>query len=518
MPLTLLPFQSPAVDKTLAAIDKSPILVSPTGSGKTVMACEIMSRLEGPGLFCAHRKELVMQAKARLKSHGIDDVGIIMAGYPQTKNRIQVASVQTLARRRIPDVKWVIIDECHHSVSDSYQFALGIPRIGLTATPFRLDGKGLGENGMFGEIVVAIYADELFPDGTLIKPRIFSTEKIDLSKIKIVAGDYHPGQLSQKMMSSTLVGDIVMHWKSHAIGRRTIAFATSVAHSKMIVDQFLLSGVPAAHVDGTTTDDERDRIFEDLSTGKILVVSNCNIATEGVDIPSLECLIIARPTQSLCLHIQMFGRVMRRFAGKTDAIVLDHAGNVVNFAEAGFGLPWSRLIYSLDSKVKPALGAPEIGLKLCTSCYALVPVQCRACPECGELFPTPESKPAHDGNLVEIDTSDEPPSSWITSSEITSSEIQIQQRRHHWKRLLSENATICAAIIAYKKAYDSLPDEDEKTIKEAIYNDSLRIAQERGYKLGWADNQYRFIFDRWPRGQWVGPARVRFGFPISHAT
>lgn len=482
----LYDYQTRAVQSAIDSLLESPIVVLPTGGGKTVIACEIMRLLPGPGIFTAHRQELIFQARDRLQSHGID-AGIIMAGTRPTDARIQVASKDTLRNRKMPPCEWIIIDECHHAVSKSYQFAIDRPRIGLTATPFRLDGRGLGE--MFGKIIVAAWPDELMSAGRLISPRIYGPKSaIDLSGVKTIAGDFHQGQLGATMGKSKLVGDIVEHWLSIAPNRKTLAFAVDIQHSLKIRDEFRSAGIKAEHVDGGTDADERARLFRAVASGEISVLSNCQIATEGVDIPALECLIIARPTKSVALHLQIFGRGLRTFPGKTDCIVLDHAGNTARLGV----FPWSRLPYSLDG-IERDVGAVELGPKQCKQCYALCDRFAAFCPECGAPFESKREIKHVAGRLVEI-----------TQTGMTDLLAQ-------WEVILRAMPTICTAINAFRKKYDCLPPVDQNTLKEAVYVEALDLAKSRGYKLGWADNQYRHIFDAWPRGDFVAKARESFG-------
>jgi superfamily II DNA or RNA helicase len=347
--LQLRDYQRRAVDDVIAKLDRRPILVSPTGSGKTTMATEIVERLGVPTLWLAHRKELIDQAAERLEAHGLT-TGIVMSGYETVPEaQVQVASIQTLVRRDKPPAGLIVIDECHHAAADSYQNVLAeypdAHIVGLTATPFRLDGRGLGD--LFGELVVAAWPDELCTDGVLHKPRIWASKAPDLRGVRVVAGDYNLGALAQRSNTAELNADIVETWRKRAAGRRTVAFAVDIAHSMAITKAFQDVGVPAEHLDGGTSRDNRDAILERLRQGKTQVVSNCMVLTEGWDLPALACAILARPTASLNLHLQMIGRVMRACEGKDGAIVLDHAGN-----HHVHGLVTRRLNYTLsDEKV-----------------------------------------------------------------------------------------------------------------------------------------------------------------------
>jgi len=247
-------YQQRAVQNVIAALARRPILVAPTGSGKTVMATSLVEQLGVQTLWLAHRQELIDQAAKHLEAHGLV-CGIIMAGCaPMPLTQVQVASVQTLIRRDKPRADLIVIDECHHATANSYQSILDAypqaPIVGLTATPFRLDGHGLGD--LFGELIVAAYPHELCDDGVLHRPKVWASKSPDLRGVKVIAGDYSIGALAQRTNTAELNADIVATWQKRAAGRRTVAFAVDVAHSKAIAAAFVAAGVPAEHIDGRT--------------------------------------------------------------------------------------------------------------------------------------------------------------------------------------------------------------------------------------------------------------------------
>lgn len=378
--ITLRPYQERAVSEALAAVASHPtILVAPTGAGKTVMGAEAVVRNGARALWIAHRRELIGQAHERLLRSGILS-GIILAGRPATVAPVQVASIQTLARREPPPADLVVIDECHHATADSYRALFDnyahAKILGLTATPFRLDGIGLGDVG-FRQIVVAASTAELCADGTLVEPTIFAPESPDLSAVHTVAGDFNQGEAADVMRGPKIVGRIVETWLARAQGRRTVVFAVNVEHSKSLRDRFRAAGVRAAHIDGTTGPAERAGILADLASHRIDVLCNCMILTEGWDLPALEVAIVARPTKSLQLHLQMLGRIMRAADGKAGALVLDHAGNYDRH-----GLPTRALTYSLDGSVKAA----AIDSKKCPACGLVLALGENPCPDCGYVW------------------------------------------------------------------------------------------------------------------------------------
>lgn len=322
---------------------KSICLVAPTGAGKTLIASHVIQSAMTKGkriLFIAHRRELIDQCANKLRDLGIWNYNVILSGHPQSRNPsapVQIASIQTLIRRVYPEADLIIIDEAHHAAARQYQIILAnYPNayvLGLTATPERLDGKGLDD--IFHDLLDVSTIPDLIEQGFLVKPTCFGPNPDEMKKIRsaladirIRNGDYAEGQLGGVMNNASLVGGIVQHWQKWAKGQQTIVFATSVEHSRAIVDQFKAIGVAAAHLDGSMPTRERDAVIASWKAREIAVVSNCFILTEGFDYPELSCCVLARPTKSVALYLQMVGRVLRTAPGKTSAVVLDHAGNI----------------------------------------------------------------------------------------------------------------------------------------------------------------------------------------------
>ena len=362
---SLRPYQLNKVAEARAMMgsgNKSICLVSPTGSGKTVIAAHIILSALSKGrrvLFLAHRRELINQCADKLKALGVLDYNVILPRHPQANNQtsqMHIASIQTLIRRELPPADLIIIDECHHAAARQYQSLLtNYPNayvLGLTATPERLDGKGLDD--IFQSILDVATVPELIESGFLVRPTCLApskemTEKISksLSSIKIRGGDYDEGALGDAMDNQILIGDIVEHWKEWAFGQKTIVFAASILHSQHIVEQFTNAGIAAAHIDGKMSMSERERILSAWRTPELDVVSNCQILTEGFDYPELSCCILARPTKSCALYLQMVGRIMRTAPGKNGAIILDHAGNI-----SEHGVPHAERIWALEGSSK----------------------------------------------------------------------------------------------------------------------------------------------------------------------
>ena len=322
------------------------LLTAPCGSGKTVVASAMMQKANERGnknLFVAHRRELVMQCSRKLGDFGLNH-GVILSGKsPNMMSDVQVASVQSFIARRdrdsfiLPKADLIILDEAHRSVSGQFQALIKIyPNsfiIGLTATPIRNDGRGLGN--IYEELVECGTIKELTKLGYLVPNRIVAPTIPDLQKISVVAGDYDKKALTKKMNTAKLVGDIVEHWIRFSDTengyRPTVVFATSIAHSKHIANIFNQNGVKAGHIDSKMSEIDRETQLANLNNGKIKVLCNCQILTEGWDCARVSCVIIARPTKSFPLYLQMVGRSFRIFPNKKDTVIIDHSGCVYEF-------------------------------------------------------------------------------------------------------------------------------------------------------------------------------------------
>ena len=389
----------------------------------------------------------------------------------------------------------IVVHNCHHARADSYGKILdAYPNanvVGLTATPFRLDGRGLGD--VFGELVVAAWAADLCASGILHKPRVWASLAPDLRGVKVTAGDYNVGELAKRSNTAELQADVVETWLKHANGKRTVAFAVDVEHSESITDAFCRAGIAAEHLDGSTPKDERDAILERLRSGETKIVSNCMVLTEGWDLPALECAIIARPTASLNLHIQMIGRVMRATDGKDGAIVLDHAGN-----HHVHGLVTRKLKYSLGDE-KVGFSEP-LGLRRCQACGLFFENTLDACPECGWTLPTPVAsgrqiihKP---GDLAEFDDGSFTyrRQVWISIE----AERQASGYLPGWSYYRFKDRFDVDPVVVDGELID--PRYATAYEKRRVYEDFVRTAQRKGFKRGWASYRYKDIFGCWPRG------------------
>ena len=367
---------------------RSALLVLPTGAGKTVVFVEIAKAAAAKGnstLILVHRRELITQASNKLKAIGVDH-GIIAAGFPPTYSQIQIASVQTLVRRldKIKiDPALVIIDEAHHAVAGSWDKILnhfsGAIHIGVTATPCRLSGEGLGLR--FSALVSGPSVAELVESGFLSPHRVFAPPVLaDLSKVKTRAGDYANDQLSEAMDRPTITGSAVHTFRLRADGLPAIAFCCSVAHAKSVCQSFQSAGYRARLVTGDMPMEERDDAISGLADGRTQILCSVDVVSEGTDVPAVSCAILLRPTQSESLYLQQVGRILRPQAGKI-AIVLDHVGSTVRHGFVDDLRDWS-----LDSKKRKRNDEPAPSVRQCPQCFAAFKPQ-PVCPCCGFIFP-----------------------------------------------------------------------------------------------------------------------------------
>ena len=392
------------------------LLVAPTGSGKTVIASEIIKRAEENGkktLFVAHRRQLIMQASRKLRDFSVNH-GVLMAGKsPNDFANVQVASVQTFTSRKDrddftkPEADLVILDEAHRSVSDSFKLLIEeYPEaffLGLTATPIRNDGRGLGD--IYEKIVECGSIKELTKMGYLVPSRVVAPSLPDLKGIRIVAGDYEKKTLEKRMNVPKLVGDLVDHWVKHANDRSTIIFCTSIAHSKYVSSIFNQNGIRAGHIDGEMPELEREKQLKDLKEGRIQILANCQVLTEGYDEPRVSCVVLARPTKSYSMFLQTVGRSLRPFEGKKDTLIIDHAGAVY---EHGFpdDPPTWKLELTKNDYRKPNKALPiEKQPFTCISCKTVYQPSKNApeCPMCLHV-PTKREKMVliKQGRLIEV--------------------------------------------------------------------------------------------------------------------
>ena len=388
--MQLRPYQQQAIADLRAAFRdgaRAPLLVGPTGMGKTVIIAAVLQGVAARGrsaIVLVHRRELIAQTSAKLSLADVPH-GIIAAGVPATDAPIQIASVQTLARRldRIaaqPDL--IVIDEAHHATAGTWGKALThwpqALRLGVTATPVRQDGRGL--KAVFDRLVLGPSTAELIGGGFLCPARLYAPPPVaDLSGLHRRAGDYAIDEAAERMDRPTVTGDAIAHYQRLAAGQRAIAFCCNVKHAEHVCAAFNHAGVEAATLLGCTDPLRRDATVARFGAGELQVLVTVDVVSEGFDIPAAGCAILLRPTQSLGLYLQQVGRVLRPAPGKTHAVVLDHVGNVHRH-----GWPDDPREWSLDDRLKRAgaAGPPAPSVRTCEVCFAAfkpAPI----CPMCG---------------------------------------------------------------------------------------------------------------------------------------
>lgn len=411
MQLTLRPYQARAVHDLRLAFRsgaRAPLLVAPTGAGKTIMFAAITSGAVARGrrvLILVHRRELIRQASAKLAAVGVAH-GIIAAAFQPSDHSVQVASVQTLARRLghqawQPDL--VVIDEAHHAVAGSWSRILDhwpdALRLGVTATPVRRDGRGLGT--MFDRLVLGPSVAELIEQQHLSDFKIYApTAAAEIKSLPIRGGDFDSGAAAQALDRPTITGDAIAHYQRLALGQPAIAFCCTAAHAEHVASQFRAAGATAKTILGTTPVDEREQLIRDLTTGALQVLVSVDVISEGTDVPAAAVAILLRPTQSEGLYLQQVGRVLRPAFSKAHALILDHVGNVHRH-----GFPDDHRAWSLDDARKRGRGggpaAPSV--RTCEQCFAAfkpAPI----CPCCGHQQPISSARAMRtvDGELQEL--------------------------------------------------------------------------------------------------------------------
>lgn len=480
----LRPYQEDFVQKVRVEYrngTKAVLLVAATGAGKTVVFSYIAQQAALKGsrvLILAHRDQLIKQASRKLSDNGVGH-GIIMAGFtPNLRRLVQVASVQTLVRRleKLDAAGWepdlIVVDEAHLSAAASYMKILGFwPKarvLGVTGSPIRLDGKGLGRGfgGCFDVMVQGISILELIAEAFLVRPEVYaSKEQVDLSGVKKVGGDYDNAALATVMDKPVITGSAIEQYQKICPGVPAVAWCANVAHAKHVAEQFNAAGIAALALSGEDDSDERDRALAALSSGRIKVITFAMLLVEGVDCPAIGAVILLRPTMSLSSYLQTIGRGLRPIYAP--GMPLDTAAQRLAAIDAGpkgrvcyvldhaslwtrHGLPHAPREWSLEGEVKTPGKKKQleeaVPLKQCPKCW-VVHDPSPTCPSCGHVYPVRGNAPeVRDGELVKVNE-----------------EAAMQVR---WARRRDQaNAT--------------------------TLEDLRRIAAERGYKPSWADQVFR---------------------------
>lgn len=415
--MNLWAHQQEAIDRLYAVMMqgiRKCLVVLPTGAGKSVIIARVALIEWSAGrrvIVMTHRKEIIDQIVAKLIEAGVsaDEIGVIRANDDRANAaaRIQVASIATLVNRKLPYADVVMIDEAHRAMADSYRrIAQCFPRawhIGFTATPYRLDGRPLGD--AYDELISTANYSGLIKAGILAEPLVYSvaTEQLpDLADVRPGKGDYDLGDLGRVMNRRVLIGNMITERERSAPNHRTVIFATTIEHSHAICDEFNAAGVRTEHIDGKTAEAERERVLEALRSGQIDAVTNCDVLSEGWDMPECKCVIVARPTTSRTKHIQMTGRIFRPWNG-VRPVINDHAGNVWRH-----DFPHADVSYGLTRRLKPPSqvgGGGELErVKRCPVCGLCTTPDAAMCSACGHQWAPSERKAIEtvDGQLVEL--------------------------------------------------------------------------------------------------------------------
>jgi len=357
-------------------------------------------------VIVVHRQELVKQTSRALESFGVKH-GLIVPGEPTRFDLpVNIAMVQTLVNRMdVVPPELLVIDEFHHGVSESYLRTMQrwpeAKILGLTATPQRLDGKGLGT--ICEELVMGPTVQALIDGGFLCRPVYYAPPTdLDMSGVNRVAGDFNRKQAAERVDRPKITGSAVEHYQKICPGVPAVAFCVNVAHAEHVRDQFNDAGIASASIDGKLSDDDRADRVAALTTGRIKVLTSVDVISEGFDLPKMTAAILLRPTESLSLHLQQLGRPLRPFEGKANAIILDHVGNCMRH-----GLAEEERTWTLDGKVgkRSANKAQQSSLLTCESCHT-IQAPATVCVSCGKVFPVVERKITEvEGSLEQL-TSD----------------------------------------------------------------------------------------------------------------
>jgi len=461
--IILRPYQHQAIEQarqSIKAKKKRPIIAAPTGSGKTIMAAAMLKSCQDngkKGWFFMDRKQLIEQTIEKFTQMGLN-FGVRQANHElhNPEAPIQIASIQTIQamifkhKKILPEFDMCLVDECdtHHKVIqhviDTYN---NIPIIGLTATPY---SKGLGLR--YNNLIIPITQAQLLIQGDLCPVKYFGGEHIDLSKIRSVNPNTYSAQDLEQATdkdADRLTGCIVRNWMEYGENAQTIAFSPSQALSKTLVERLNANGISAEHIDCNFSQEEREDLFEAHDKGEFKVLSCSRLLNTGYDAPSVRCIIDCYPTKSVTTYVQRVGRLMRPFEGKEYAVILDHAGNFDKFGYAEDIIPESLHDGTTTHNEKDQIkeGKKESKTRDCPQCYQQMKgIRCKACG-----YEVPKSEQMEDDGSMLV--------------ELTGSK-------------------------ANRK--------DSREIKEQFLSELQYHGRTKGYKPGWAANQYREKYSVWP--------------------
>lgn len=459
MPYQLRCYQAQGVDQIRAAMQggaRAVLYVLPTGGGKTVVFSHVIDLARERGsrvLVLVHRRELLLQGSRALTENDIDH-GLIAPGFSMTADPVQVGSVYTVPNRfefmQEPDL--IIIDEAHHTAAKSWAKVIErYPKariLGVTATPERLDGRGLGRNsgGVFDVMVQGPTTAELTEQGFLAPFDLYAPPTpFDVTGIRTVAGDYDKKEVRKRVDQPVITGCAVSHYRKTCDGRPAIAFCASVKHAENVAKQFRDAGYAFITVHGKMKERDRDMAMDALKEQRIHGITACDVISEGVDVPLAICGIMLRPTQSLGLCMQQMGRLLRPKPDGENAVFLDHVGNCYRH-----GLPDAVREWNLNAGKRPASKgkAENAAVRQCPQCFA-VHRPAPKCPKCGFVYKVRTKQLKYkEGELVKMSSAD-----------------RKEKRREIAHKIEAQQQGRRAAL--------------------------LRLAEQRGYNAGWVEHVLR---------------------------
>ena len=455
--IELRQYQINAINKIRASLangKRRPVVQSPTGSGKTVIAASIINMARSKGkrvIFAVPSLTLIDQTVERFRQNGITEIGVMQAQHEMTDPRqpVQVCSIQTLMRRDLPDADLVIIDEAHQMFKFvgewvNYQKWETVPFVGLTATPW---ARGMGK--IWDDLIIGTTMQELIDLGHLSDFKVYAPAHPDLKAVKTVAGDFDLKQLGEAMDQGALVADIVSTWLERAESRQTVCFAVNRLHAKNIQKQFEAAGVMVEYMDAFTPMDERSDIIRRFENRDTQVICNVGVLTTGFD-ADVRCIVLARPTKSEMLYVQMIGRGLRPAKGKDHCLILDHSDTTIRL---GFVTDIAHTELHNGAKNHKTATKQEALPKECPKCTFLRPSKVRKCPSCGFVAEAVDRTEVVDGELLEL----------------TKDKKYNKKEWHHSR-------------------------------KQSFYEELLLHSHLRGYKNGWAAHAYKQRLGVWPRG------------------
>lgn len=390
--IKLYDYQSRLVNEARKKLidNKGVMIVSPAGSGKSVVIAEI-ARLTTINkkhvLFIVHRKELAQQIKESFEKQGVDMEFATIMTVGKVVNRLN----------KLPYPQLIITDETHHSRAATYQKIYNhysnAYRLGFTASPWRMSGDGFSD--IYSDMVEGPDVQWLIDNQKLAPFTYYSMNLAELEKLKKSSTGEYSNQSIDNAMEKVVFGDVVEHYQKLAKGRKTIVYAHSIKASERVAEAFNDSGIPAKHCDSKTPEKERAKIMNDFREGKIQVLSNVDLISEGFNVPDCSCVILLRPTASLVLHIQQSMRCMRYQPNK-DAIIIDHVGNY-----QFHGMPNTPRKWTIKNRPKNKKNYDGPTLTTCEVCFCVIESGSKECPLCGAEIETQSG--GGEGDLKEVD-------------------------------------------------------------------------------------------------------------------